>query len=52
MSEFYMELYVKLLTLRTKVWCYTLLYYTYIIAFGFPNHEILQDKFLLHTQKH
>jgi len=40
-----------LLTRGTSAWCYTLLYYTYKIAFGFPNRGILHDIFLLHTQE-
>jgi hypothetical protein len=46
-----MEPNVRLLTLGTRVrWCEAL-YYTYRTSSGFPNHEILWDKFLLHTRK-
>jgi len=40
-----------LFNLGIEVWCCTPLYCTYTIAFGFPNHNILQDKFLLHAQE-
>jgi hypothetical protein len=40
-----------LLTSGTRVrWCETL-HCTYRTASGFPNHKILQNKFLLHTRK-